>query len=156
MATETGVEIAIERGIVTEIGVEAVVIENHEVLATSISRTLGASAGAIGAVRKMEEISEIPILSAIDQLVVMIAGRNLLEMIAGKTIGMTGWVAADGRIEAAEAAEEARSTGRFRLTGMNDWSWSCLVLAILGLILANMRISQLRLPEKTYRHTSHL
>lgn len=152
-------EIASEKGTGTEIEVEAV-IESHEVLATPISRTLGASAGAVGAVRKMEGISDIPILSAIDQLVVMIAGRSLLEMIAGKRIEMTGWVVAaaeDGAtIEVAEEAEEARSTGRSRLPEMNDWSWSCLVLAILGLILANMRISQLRLPGKTYRHTSHL
>lgn len=147
----------IEKG--NEIEEEVVLIETHEVLATSISRTLGASAGATGAVKKMEGITDIPILSAIDQLVVMIAGRSLLEMIAGKRIEMTGWeiVAEDGAtIEVAEAAEETRSTGRFRLPEMNDWSWSCLVLAILGLILANTRISQLRLLEITYRHTSHL
>lgn len=149
-------EIAIEKG--TEIGVEVVLIESHEVLATSISRTLGASAGAAGAVKKMEGISDIPILSAIEQLVVMIAGRSLLEMIAGKRIELTGWevVAEDGATIEVAGAEEARSTGRFPLPRTNDWSWSCLVLAILGLILANTRISQLRLLEKTYRHTSHL
>lgn len=151
---EEEIAIATMRGTVIEIGAGAV-IETREVLATSISRTSGASVGAVDAVRKMEEISDTPIPSAIDQLAATIAGRSLLEMIAGKTLEMTEWAAEDGATtEAAEA--EAKSTGRSPLPGTSDWSWSCLVLAILGSILANMRISQLRLLERSYHHTSHL
>lgn len=160
MVTETEGEIAnmTEKGSLIETGAEEAVIETRGVLATSISRTSGASVGAIGAVRRMEGIIDTPTPNAIDQLAATIAGRSLLEMIAGKIPEMTEWVAAgDGATtEVAEAAAEAKSTGQSPLPGMNDWRWSCLALAILGSILANTRISQLRLPERTYHHTSHL
>lgn len=134
-----------------------VVIETRGVLAMSISRTSGASAGATGAIWRMGEIIDTPIPSAIDQLVATIAGRSPFEMTAGKRTEMTEWVAAEGgaMTEVGEVAE-AKSTGRSPLPGTSDWSWSCLALAILGSILANTRISQLRLPERTYHHTSHL
>jgi len=158
--TETEGEIAIailtEKGIMIGIGAEAV-IETRGALATSISRTSGASVGAIDAVRKMEGIIDIPTPNAIDQLAATIAGRSLLEMTVGKRIEMTEWVAVeDGAMTEAAEVAEARSTGQSPLPGMSDWSWSCLALAILGSILANMRISQLRLPERVYHHTSHL
>jgi len=156
--TETEGEIAsvTEKENVIEIGAEAV-IETRGVLATSISRTSGASVGAIGAVRKMEGIIDTPTPSAIDQLAATIAGRSLLEMIAGQTTEMTEWEAVEdgATTEAAEAAE-VKSTGQSLLPGMSDWSWNCSALVILGSILANTRISQLRLPERTYHHTSHL
>lgn len=154
--TEEEIAIATAKENVIVIGVEEAVIETRGVLATLILRTLGASVGAIGAVRKMEEIIDTPLPNAIDQLAAMIAGRSLLEMIAGKTTEMTEWAAEDGATTEAAEAVEAKSTGRSPLPGMSDWSWSCLALAILGSILANMRISQLRLPERTYHHTSHL
>ena len=152
---EEEIAIATEKETVIEIEVGAV-IETRGVLATLILRTSGASVGAIGAVRKMEEIIDTPTPNAIDQLAAMIAGRNLLEMIAGKITEMTEWAEEDGATTEAEEAVEARSTGRSPLPGMSDWSWSCSALAILGSILANMRISQLRLPVRTYHHTSHL
>jgi len=148
---EEEIAIATEKGIVTVIGVEEVLIEIHEVLATLISRTLEALVDVTGAAKKMEETID---MSAIGQLVAMIAGRNR-ETIAGKRLEMTEWeVAEDGTIEAAEV-DEVKLTGLSPLPEMRDWSWSCLVLAILGSILANMRISRLRLLERTYHHTSH-
>lgn len=156
LATEIEVEIAIATAIGTEIGPE-VVTGTRGVPATSISRTSGVS-GATGAVRRMEGIIiGIPTPNAIGQLVPeMIAGRSRRETIAGQRAGMTEWAAVvDGAtIEAVE--EEAKSTGRSPLPETSDWRWSCLALEILGSILANTRISQLRLPETTYRHTSHL
>lgn len=154
--TEIEEETAIVTVSETEIGVE-VAIASREVLATSISRTLGASAGATGAARRMEEITDTATPSASDQLAATIAGRNPAEMIAGKTTAeMTGWEAVEDGTRGAAEAEEARSTGRSLLPEMNDWNWSYSVLAILALISANTRISRSMPPVRTYRHTSHL
>lgn len=132
-----------------------VVTETHEVLVTSILQILEVSADEIDAVKKMEGIIDIQTPIAIDQLA-MIAGRSR-EMIVGKKTGTTelAEVAEDGTIEAAEAGE-VRLTGPSPLPEMSDWSWSYSELVILGSILVNTRISQLRPQEKTYRHTSHL
>lgn len=147
---EGEIAIATEKG--TAIGVEEVLIEIREVLVTLILQTLGALVDVIGAARKMEEIIDMP-TNVNGQLVATIAGRSL-EMIAGKRLEMIEWeVAEDGTIEAAE--DETKLTGLSPLPEMRDWSWSCLVLAILGSILVNMRISQLKLLETTYHHTSH-
>lgn len=139
-----------------------VVIETREVLAMLILEILGVLADVIDATKKMEEITGIPTPNEIDQLAwVMIVGRNRGTTV-GKIIEMTEWeaVVGDGamiEIVAEEVEEEeVKSTGQFPLPEMNDWRWSYSALVILGLILANMRISQLRLQETTYHHTSHL
>lgn len=152
LATEEAIAIVTAKGKGTEIG--AGVLGIRGVPATSISRTLGASADAAGAIRRMEGIIGIPTPTAIGQLVpATIVGRNR-ETIVGKRIEMTEWAVDGATIEAVE--EEEKSTGRSPLPGMNDWRWSYSALEILGSILANTRISQLRLPERIYRHTSHL
>jgi hypothetical protein len=152
---EEEIAIVIVKGIETGIGVEVAIVI-REVPVTLILQILGVLVGAAGAIKKMGEIIDIPTLSAIDQLAVTIVGKNLAEMIVGKITEMTGWEAVeDGTKEVAEA-EEAKLIGQSLPPEMNDWSWNCLVLVILESILANMRISQSRLPVRTYHHTSHL
>lgn len=149
--------------IATGQGVVVLAIETRELLAMS---TLGISEASVGAIdvaplKRMDEITDIPIPSANERgtarlAPAMIVGQSLVETAVGQRLRTTiEWAAAeDGRTT--EMAEETqRSIGRFPLLETNDWRWNCLVLGILVLTSVNMRISQSRLLEITYLHTSH-
>lgn len=150
----------IARGKETGVGVDHQIIEIHEVLVMLTSATLEIMVGVTDEVqpKKTEEIIDTTIPSAID----LVIARLAPSMIVGQSLGITVGQRQDNPIidqevvVAAVLIDGRKLTGRFLLLEMSDWRWNYLALVIPVLTLVNMRISQLRLLETIYLHTSHL
>lgn len=148
----------IARGKETGVEVDHQAIEIHEVHVMLISATLETMVDVTDEVqpKKMEEIIDIPIPSAIDLVIARLAPAMIVGQILGITVGQRQDKTILDQEVAAVLVDGRKLTGRFLLPEMSDWRWNYLALVILVLTLVNMRISQLRLLETIFLHTSHL